>query len=48
MIIPLTHLVVNEYFFDNFGDPYRFSSSYFYYGGLISSYLIGLYIFIVK
>ena len=48
MIIPLSHLVVNELVFDNFGDPFRFSSSYVYYIGLTASYCIGLYIFAIK
>lgn len=48
MAIPLTHLVVNEFLFDNFGDPFRFSSSYEYYIGLIIAYCSGLYIFSVK
>lgn len=48
MIVPLSHLVVNEFVFDNFGDPFKFSSSYDYYIALILSYVIGLYIFIKK
>lgn len=48
MIIPLAHLVVNEFIFDNFGDPFRFSSSYVYYIGLSMAYCTGLYIFSVK
>jgi hypothetical protein len=48
MVVPLSHLVINEFLFANFGDPFQFSSSYFYYFGLIASYCIGLYIFIIK
>lgn len=48
MVVPLSHLVVNEFVFDNFGDPFRFSSAYPYYIALIMSYTIGLYIFTVK
>ena len=48
MIFPLSHLVVNEMIFDNFGDPFRFSSSYPYYIGLTVSYCLGLYIFAIR
>ena len=46
--IPLFHLVINEFVFDNYGDPFQFSSSYPYYIFGISSYILGLYIFTVK
>lgn len=48
MFIPIFHLVINEFVFDNYGDPYKFSSSYPYYIFGISSYILGLYIFTVK
>lgn len=48
MAVPLSHLVINEVWFDNYGDPYKFSSAGVYYGLLISCYIIGLYIFTVR
>ena len=48
MVIPLSHIFINEFAFDNYGDPYRFSSLAPYYALLISSYFAGLLIFTFK
>ena len=29
--MPLAHLVINEVFYDNYGDPFKFSSGIIYY-----------------
>ena len=48
MAVPISHLVINEAFFDNYGDPYEFSSAGVYYAILISCYIVGLYVFTVR
>ena len=48
MFIPLTHLAINEFVFDNYGDPFRFSSAIPYYIMLAAFYCTGLYIFSVR
>jgi hypothetical protein len=48
MIVPLSHMIINEMVFDNYGDPYEFSSSLVYYILLAVSYCLGLYIFTVR
>jgi adiponectin receptor len=44
--IPLSHILINELIFDNYGDPFEFSSSFVYYVLLAASYFIGLYIYV--
>ena len=48
MAVPLSHMIINEIVFDNYGDPYEFSSSLVYYILLVLSYSLGLYIFTVR
>ncbi len=48
MAVPLSHLVLNEVWLDNYGDPYKFSSAGVYYALLIACYISGLYIFTVR
>jgi hypothetical protein len=48
MAVPISHLIINEAWFDNYGDPYKFSSAGVYYALLVSCYIIGLYIFTVR
>lgn len=47
-LIPYTHLIISEVFFDNFGDAFKFSYSNFWWFTSSFSYLFGLYIFIKK
>jgi predicted membrane channel-forming protein YqfA (hemolysin III family) len=46
-IIPITHLLINDFFFSE-GDNFSFASSLHYYLLLGLSYLIGLYIYTVR
>jgi adiponectin receptor len=48
MMIPISHLIINEVIYDNYGDPYIFSVSLPYYLLLGVSYLSGLYIYTVR
>jgi len=48
MFIPLSHLVINDVMYNNYGDPFSFTSSITYYVLLASSYMLGLYIFTVR
>jgi hypothetical protein len=48
MIVPFSHMIINELVFDNYGDPYEFSSSGVYYVLLSASYIFGLYVFTVR
>lgn len=48
MTIPLTHCLINEFVYDNYGDTFRFSGSLPYYILLGVSYLGGLYIYTVR
>lgn len=47
-IIPMSHLLINDFFFDNFGDTYSFSPSLPYYFMIGVSYLTGLYVYTVR
>ena len=46
-VIPITHLLINDYFFDQ-GDNFTFANSLHYYILLGFSYLLGLYIYTVR
>ena len=46
--IPISHLVVNEIIFLNYGDPYQFTPSLPYYISLGVSYLFGLYVYVAR
>ena len=48
MMIPLSHCLINEIVYDNYGDPFQFSGSFPYYILLGVSYLSGLYIYTVR
>lgn len=48
LAIPLGHMMINEFFYNNYGDPFEFSSSMPYYVLLAASYLGGLYIYVVR
>ena len=47
-LIPYSHFMLSEIFFDNFGDPFKFSHSNFWWFMSSFSFLFGLYIFIKK
>ena len=46
--IPLVHMLINEFVYDNYGDTFEFSPSFIFYVGLGASYLGGLYIYTVR
>jgi len=46
-IIPITHLLINDFFFSE-GDNFSFTNSLHYYLLLGVSYLVGLYIYTVR
>ena len=46
LTIPLGHLLINELLYDNYGDPFQFSTSAPYYLLLGASYLFGLYVYV--
>lgn len=48
LTIPCGHMVINEVFFGNYGDPFIFSSSVPYIALLGASYLGGVYIYVVR
>jgi adiponectin receptor len=48
MIIPISHMLINEIIYDNYGDPFEFSTSLPYYLLLGASYLTGLYVYTVR
>ncbi len=47
-LIPYSHFMISEIFFDNFGDSFKFSHSNFWWCMSSSSFLFGLFIFIKK
>jgi adiponectin receptor len=48
LLIPLGHMVINEVFFDNFGDPFAFTTAVPYIALLGASYLGGVYIYVIR
>jgi len=46
--IPVAHMVINEIFYENYGDPFVFTSSVPYIALLGASYLGGVYIYVVR
>jgi adiponectin receptor len=48
MLVPLSHLVINDVVYNNYGDPFSFTSSITYYVLLAFSYMLGLYIYTVR
>ena len=46
--VPIAHMVINEVFFNNYGDPFVFSGSVPYIALLGASYLGGVYIYVVR
>jgi adiponectin receptor len=48
LLVPISHLVINELIYDNYGDPYQFSISLPYYFLLGVCYLGGLYVYTVR
>jgi len=47
-MVPYSHFMISEIFFDNFGDQFKFSHSNFWWFASSFSFLFGLYIFIKK
>jgi len=47
-IVPISHLLINDFVYDNFGDTYKFAPSIPYYLLLGASYLFGLYVYTVR
>ncbi len=46
--VPLLHMIINEHFYQNYGDSFEFLSSMPYYLLLGASYLGGLYVYVVR
>ena len=48
LLIPCGHMVINEVFFGNYGDPFLFSTAVPYIALLGASYLGGVYIYVQR
>ena len=48
LIVPISHLMINEIFYNNYGDPFEFAGSVPYTILLGASYLSGLYIYVQR
>ena len=48
LAIPLFHMMINDFFYDNYGDPFEFISSFPYYVFLGASYIGGLVIYVSR
>ena len=47
-LIPMAHAIINEMYFDNFGDKFKFSNVIGFYLLLGFFYLFGLFIYAYK
>lgn len=48
LAIPLTHMIINEIAYDNYGDPFSLYTSIIQYLLVGASYLGGLYVYTVR
>ena len=48
LTVPVSHMMINELFYGNYGDPFEFSTSLPYIILLGASYLGGVYIYVVR
>ena len=48
LVIPICHMLVNDMFYENYGDPFSFADSLPYLVLLGASYLGGVYIYVSK